>query len=231
MNSDKKMILKRSMGTQFGSLPKQNTTNEPRLAKITAQLEMNNHDGYCSGEECEYTKKTIKTVVPIPGKYKDCPFGKIDDTEEHKWAYHHTWAKYLPVPDINIWGSEYCRSRTPKGGVGQHQYRYTIKKVEIVENRKYKNKKGYLVMASDGEYSDYENEPYGISRTLEEANQMAREAVHSGSKRDSKWYSKIWKSKKSFDRASIINLDSMQKCGSCNKEYPTYEYCEEFCGK
>lgn len=234
--------LNNSMGTQFGSLPKlkfKDMIKQPRLARITAQLEMNDHDGYCSDDDCEYTKQIIKVNVIVPEKYKEHPVGKIDDTNEHKWAYHHMWAKYLPLPEVNICGSGYCKFHNPKGGVGQHQYRYTIKKVEIIANKKYKNKNGYLVMASIGDYSDYENEPYGISKTLTEAKVMAKEAVTVGSKRDSKWRSipltdwtgekltqeEICKRKK-FDRASIINLDNMQGCLFCYDCYPEYVYRE-----
>ena len=102
--------------------------------------------------------------------------------------------------------------------------------MEIVENKKYKsdvnvisgatvireakvskkpNKNGYLVMASEGTYSDYENEPYGFSKTEEGAQEIANEAVCYGTKR-------VVKDdyKGPFDGAEIINLDNMKKVGN-----------------
>jgi hypothetical protein len=35
-------------------------------AKITARLETYDHDGYCSGEECEYECKIIEQIVDVP---------------------------------------------------------------------------------------------------------------------------------------------------------------------
>jgi hypothetical protein len=129
------MILERSMGSQTNALKKptyKELEKQPFLARITAKLEMNNHDGYCSGDECQYTKKIVKVNIVVPEQYINSPVGKIVNTREYKWANH------LPVPDVNYCGSGYCECRQPEGGVGQHEYRYTIKKVEIVENNKYK---------------------------------------------------------------------------------------------
>ena len=45
------MILERSMGSQTKALKKptyKELEKQPFLARITAKLEMNNHDGYCS---------------------------------------------------------------------------------------------------------------------------------------------------------------------------------------
>ncbi len=129
------MILESSMGSQTKALKKptyKELEKQPFLARITAKLEMNNHDGYCSGDECKYTKKIVKANIVVPEQYIDSPVGKIVNTIEYKWANH------LPVPDVNYCGSGYCECRQPEGGVGKHEYRYTITKVEIVENNKYK---------------------------------------------------------------------------------------------
>ena len=135
------MRLKNSIGTQTATIPKptyKELVKHPFLARITAQLEKNDHDGYCSSDECEYTKKTVKANIVVPDAYVCHPVGKIEDTDGYKWANH------LPVPEVNVQGSGYCRFHKPRGGVGQHQYRYTIKKVEIVENKKYdKDKDDY----------------------------------------------------------------------------------------
>ena len=138
------MRVERSMGTQTEAIKKptyKELEKEPFLARITAQLEMNDHDGYCSSDECEYTRKTVKATIVVPGQYRTHPVGKIANTREYKWANH------LQVPEVNVEGSGYCRFVKPEGGLDQHEYRYTIKKVEIVENKKYKS---YAKNKSDG---------------------------------------------------------------------------------
>lgn len=136
------------------------------------------------------TKEIVKAKIIVPEKYADHPVGKIMNLEEYKWADH------LPRTD-----------------------RYTIKKVEIVENKKCEinrpkktNKHGYLVMASEGSYSDYENEPYGYSETKEGAQKIANEAVCYGTKR----VVKDDDYKGPFDSASIHDLDNMKKVGENN---------------
>jgi hypothetical protein len=128
------MRLNKSMRTQTESLPKpsyKDLTKQPFLARITAQLEKNDHDNYCSDDDCEYTKTVVKTNIIVPEKYVGHPVGKITDIKSYKWANH------LPVPEVTTNGSGYCKFIKPKGGVGQHQYRYIINKVEIVKNKKY----------------------------------------------------------------------------------------------
>ena len=135
------MILERSMGSQTKALKKptyKELEKQPFLARITAKLEMNNHDGYCSGDECQYTKKIVKANIVVPDEFKDFPVGRCDKRKRRCEKIEYKWANHLPLPDVNYSGSEYCECHKPEGGVGKHEYRYTIKKVEIVENNKYK---------------------------------------------------------------------------------------------
>jgi hypothetical protein len=135
------MILERSMGSQTKALKKptyKELEKQPFLARITAKLEMNNHDGYCSGDECKYTKKIVKVNIVVPDEFKDFPVGRCDKRKRRCEKIEYKWANHLPLPDVNYSGSEYCECHKPEGGVGKHEYRYTIKKVEIVENNKYK---------------------------------------------------------------------------------------------
>lgn len=130
------MTLNNSMGTQTAIIPKptyKELQKQPFLARITAQLEMNNHDGYCSDDDCVYTKKTVKTNIVVPDMYCSHPVGELND----KYLKLHEWANHLPLPKVNIGGSGYCRFNKEKGGIGQHEYKYTIKNVKIIENPKY----------------------------------------------------------------------------------------------
>ena len=134
------MRLEKSMGTQTEALKKptyKELQKQPFLARITAQLETNDHDGYCSSEECEYKKKIVKANIAVPDHYGSCPVGEIKD----EYLKYYNWANHLPVPEVNVDGSGYCRFVKPKGGIGQHEYRYTIKKVDIIENPKYDESK------------------------------------------------------------------------------------------
>jgi hypothetical protein len=134
------MRLEKSMGTQTEALKKptyKELQKQPFLARITAQLETNDHDGYCSSEECEYKKKIVKANIAVPDRYDSCPLGEIKD----EYLKYYNWANHLPVPEVNVDGSGYCRFVKPKGGIGQHEYRYTIKKVDIIENPKYDESK------------------------------------------------------------------------------------------
>ena len=135
------MILERSMGSQTKALKKptyKELEKQPFLARITAKLEMNNHDGYCSGDECKYTTKIVKANIVVPDEFKDFPVGRCDKRKRRCEKIEYKWANHLPLPDVNYSGSDYCECHKPEGGVGKHEYRYTIKKVEIVENNKYK---------------------------------------------------------------------------------------------
>ena len=92
--------------------------------KITAVLETYDHDGYCSSDECEYKKTNKKVYIDIPNQSMLCP---------DKWLKYN-WKKHLPKPKLNIEGSGFCRGTHEKSnGLDNHDYRYTIKKIEIVK--------------------------------------------------------------------------------------------------
>ena len=140
------MRLEKSMGTQTEAIKKptyKEMQKQPFLARITATLETNDHDGYCSSEECEYKKKIVKVNIAVPDRCCLYPVGEIKDA----YLDIYKWANHLPVPEVNVEGSEYCRYHCPEGGVGKHEYRYTIKKVNIIENPKYdKSKDDYTTI-------------------------------------------------------------------------------------
>ena len=63
------MRLESSMGTQTEALKKptyKELEKQQFIAIITAQLEMNDHDGYCSSDECKYTRKIVKAIIVVP---------------------------------------------------------------------------------------------------------------------------------------------------------------------
>jgi hypothetical protein len=227
--------LKNSMGTQTEVVPK-TSYNELKkcrlLARITAQLETNDHDNYCSDEDCKYVKKVVKVSTKVPDEYEDAKIGIINKKNEYAWT------KHLPVPEIQVTGSNYlldaCKFKCVEGGVGQHQYRYKIKKVEIIENSKYVgeevkvNKNGYVIL---GEHLDpYEycwTDAHGYAKTLEEARAIAEDAILVG--RTKTYFDRKWEEgcrqfdEGSYCRARIIDLDTMDMVDD--------EYCSNGNGK
>ena len=99
-------------------------------AKITAKLETSDHDGYCSGNECEYKSQVVVKKVNVPQKYKNHELGQIEIVKEYDWE------QLLVPPVLNMDGSGYCElsSKCKGGGVGRHDYKYTIITVEIVDD-------------------------------------------------------------------------------------------------
>lgn len=96
-------------------------------AKITARLETSDHDGYCSGDECQYECKIIEQIVDVPNQYKNSKPGKIDDIEEYNWY------KFLQEPELNYYKSYYCNlsPESEEAELDRHDYKYTIICVEL----------------------------------------------------------------------------------------------------
>ncbi len=92
--------------------------------KITAKLEISDHDGWCSDGECEYSYSTKKYTIHFP---------------DYKYLGDQTnWCLYLPQPELNMWGSGYCdvSNESVKHDLSKHEYRYTIIKVDIIDQPK-----------------------------------------------------------------------------------------------
>lgn len=92
--------------------------------KIIAILEISDHDGYCSGEECEYTKETIEKTIIFPDELKNTDNITVDC---------HNWIQYLEEPTLND-GSGYCdlSAECVENNLGIHDYRYNVIAVELI---------------------------------------------------------------------------------------------------
>lgn len=97
--------------------------------KIISKLETSDHDGYCSGEECEYECKHVTHIIDVPEEYKSHPKGIIDIEDND-----YDWTQLLPEPELNTHESYYCDNseESEQCGLGKHEYRYTILRVEII---------------------------------------------------------------------------------------------------
>ena len=95
------------------------------IVKVTAKLETSDHEGYCSGNECQYERKTVQETILLPAKIRN-----VQDLAEHNLE------GYLPKPDLNYYGSCYCdlSSKCEKHGLRCHDYKYTIKSIEILNS-------------------------------------------------------------------------------------------------
>ena len=96
---------------------------------ITARLEISDHDGYCSGDECVYESKQINYICVLPFIYKDHNIGIITNFKDHDWI------QYLPEIELNT-NESYCcdlSNECEHAGLIKHDYKYTILNVEIVE--------------------------------------------------------------------------------------------------
>jgi hypothetical protein len=92
--------------------------------QLTVQIEVSDHDGYCSGNECEYTKKSVIKNVDMP-----------DQTDIFSETFK--WDTYLTnlIPAINENGSYYCYADpdAAEQGLGQHDYKITVTNVTVIE--------------------------------------------------------------------------------------------------
>lgn len=102
-----------------------------RFAKVIYINETSGHDGYCSGNECEYKKETLTQYVVLPNKYKQYPLGMITNADEFEFS----WATLIDTPDVGH-GSGYCNlsHESREHGLELHDYCQTIVSVEIVEH-------------------------------------------------------------------------------------------------
>ena len=98
-------------------------------AKITAKLEISDHDGYCTDNECDYECSTVIKIIDVPQEYKNNKQGKICDVNDYDWI------QFLDIPELNYSGSRACEvsSECQENGLGNHEYKYTIISVELYE--------------------------------------------------------------------------------------------------
>ena len=91
---------------------------------IVVKLEISDHNGYCSEDECVYKKMHMRYIRKIPNENinKD-----LDDPY---------WINLLPEPLINNYGSGYCElsKECTDNGLGYHEYKYNILKIIIIDD-------------------------------------------------------------------------------------------------
>jgi hypothetical protein len=99
-----------------------------KIIKISAVLEISDHCGYCSSEDCEYESSKVIAYCDMIPKYEHTT------TNEHINPENHYWEQYFPEPELNTSGSYYYGACSECDDLDNHSYRYTITHVEIIEN-------------------------------------------------------------------------------------------------
>tara|TARA_B110000261_G_C12760029_1_gene228117 strand:+ start:114 stop:503 length:390 start_codon:yes stop_codon:yes gene_type:complete len=102
------------------------------MLRITAKLELSDHDGYCSGGENEYSSHeiTCRTFIGnscpkyIQDTLTNLPIGDIDFNS----LKNIDFTNYLRTPEVSCGGSGYCSccDKTLFNNLDGHDYRYTI---------------------------------------------------------------------------------------------------------
>jgi len=89
--------------------------------EITARLYISDHDGYCSGNECEGIVKEVQHVVNLN-----------EDIYKINKENMEYWKRHLPEPKLNTSGSYFCNKSVmcQKYGLDKHDYRYEVVSVK-----------------------------------------------------------------------------------------------------
>ena len=102
--------------------------------EITILVQLNDHDGYCSGAENEYTEEIKSYYMDVPEEYKDHPIGtNLTDYYFNIYSYSEYPESWIPV--IKADGSGYCENsqHAEKHGLNKHDYKISIGKAIIVD--------------------------------------------------------------------------------------------------
>ena len=97
--------------------------------KVVATLYVSDHDGYCSGGECDLSEECVSAVVDVPKCY-------LQQAAASGTVPLHpvkVWEALLPKLTLNE-GSYYCdlSARCVAKDLGQHDYRYEVQAVEVI---------------------------------------------------------------------------------------------------
>lgn len=122
-------------------------------AVVEYTLEVSDHDGYCSGGDCEYKKESKMYIIDVPDVLKDTPEGVLENPQEYDWSVH------LPKPKLNNYGSGYCNisQKAQDAGLERHDYKITVTKVEIVQTKYVVDLLYHQSNADDDEVEEQEN--------------------------------------------------------------------------
>ena len=99
------------------------------LLKIKYIVEISDHDGYCSGGECEFQVKRRTKIVT-------CPFMPDYEVGSKIPLWEYDFATLLPPwAKLNVFGSNYCKTseESKEHNLHGHDYRYVVYSVRRVD--------------------------------------------------------------------------------------------------
>lgn len=94
------------------------------------EIDNNEDDGYCSGEECNYENKMTVTYAKVPVEFEDFEMD-VEMKDEN-----FDWKMLLPKPTQSN-GSGYCDKTENMYDLDVHETRYTI--ISVKKVTKYNN--------------------------------------------------------------------------------------------
>ena len=105
--------------------------------KLQVLRQINDHDGYCSGNDNEYSEKVLIYFVDLPEQYVDSPIGTnlTDFYSRMELSFVAPEIKEDLYPKLNKDGSYYCDvgEEGKKHDLEIHDYRITVINAVIVK--------------------------------------------------------------------------------------------------
>lgn len=102
--------------------------------RVQGKLYTSDHSGYCSGDECDLDVENFDITVDVP----ECYVEEAETTGTVPLKPKRVWKDLLPEAELDndsfYYKSGYCElsERARAKGLGIHDYKYRIKKVELV---------------------------------------------------------------------------------------------------
>lgn len=104
-----------------------------RRVRLTLLIETSDHDGYCSGDECEYTQTKVRVLVPVPDEFQDSAVGTQLECWLDYWdSYREDYQTQTPV---NAGYSHYCLNskESVAHDLERHECRVRVGEAVIVD--------------------------------------------------------------------------------------------------
>ena len=110
----------------------------PTKVILSCKIETSDHDGYCSGAECEYNfhlSHMTSSIKCLPQKYKHLSIASLitDDTDLEEISRYLGAERHLEPP-LNVDGSGYCENskESEENGLYGHDYKITPIFAELI---------------------------------------------------------------------------------------------------
>jgi hypothetical protein len=106
-----------------------------QMVELVVYFELSDHDGYCSGDQCDYVAYTKTVIVPIPYFYDQL----VIDGDKVKNCNDYDWSIYLHDKyKMNANGSYFCHlsPEAEDHGLTRHDCRMTVLSATVLNLHK-----------------------------------------------------------------------------------------------